>query len=178
MAETGTVTVAATSVNRDGMTPVRLITAMISAPTDVQTVQSAGGVDDCPIPGDVILILEAAGAAWKVSIPLDDLIPPTALPGEKILYSRSAPGVAAAKIALRNTGIMELNGAADWVVAYTDLKIAFDQLKSDFNTFVTVKYNLHNHPTAPTGIVSVPSVIGTATTADMTAAKVATVMCP
>lgn len=41
----------------------------------------------------------------------------------------------------------------------------YNQLRTDFDTFVTVKYNLHNHPTAPVGPVSVPSVTGTATTA-------------
>jgi hypothetical protein len=40
-----------------------------------------------------------------------------------------------------------------------------NQLRTDFNTFVTVKYNFHTHPTAPVGPISVPSLVGTATTA-------------
>lgn len=75
-------------------------------------------------------------------------------------------------------GNIEINGSADFAVAYTDLKTAFDTLKNDFNTFVSTIYNLHNHPTAAVGPVSVPSVIGTTTAADMTAAQVATVKLP
>lgn len=40
-----------------------------------------------------------------------------------------------------------------------------NQLRTDHNTFVTTIYNLHNHPTAAIGPVSVPSVVGTSTTA-------------
>lgn len=40
-----------------------------------------------------------------------------------------------------------------------------NQLRTDFNTFVTTIYNTHNHATAPLGPVSVPSVVGTGTTA-------------
>lgn len=75
-------------------------------------------------------------------------------------------------------GNVEIQGAADFAVAYTDLKAAFDQLKSDFNTFVTTKYNLHTHPTAPVGPVSVTVLTGTASTADMSGAKVAEVLLP
>jgi hypothetical protein len=75
-------------------------------------------------------------------------------------------------------GNIAINGSADYAVAYTDLKTAFDTLKGDFNTFVTTIYNLHNHPTAPVGPVSVPSVVGTSSAADMSAAQVATVKLP
>lgn len=72
---------------------------------------------------------------------------------------------------------VEVNGSADYAVAYNDLKTAFDELKSDFNTFVTV-YNSHNHPTAPTGPVSTPSVAGSTSSADMSPSKVDKVRLP
>jgi len=65
-----------------------------------------------------------------------------------------------------------LQEGTDYAVEYTNLKAAFDKFKADFNTFVTVKYNVHNHPTAPPGVVSVPSVVGTSTSADMSDSKV------
>lgn len=70
------------------------------------------------------------------------------------------------------------NQGTDYAVRYDQLKIAFDELKSDFNTFVTVTYNLHNHPTAPPGVVSVPSVVDVPSTADISNSKVSEIRMP
>lgn len=74
-------------------------------------------------------------------------------------------------------GNVEIQGVDDFAVAYTDLKSAFDTFVADFNKFVTT-YNSHTHPTAPVGPVSIPSSLGTNTTADMSAAKVEEVLLP
>jgi hypothetical protein len=71
-----------------------------------------------------------------------------------------------------------LQAGSDWLVQYTALKSAFDTLKNDFNNFINVTYNLHMHPTAALGAASVPTVVGTPTTADMSAAKTAKVRAP
>lgn len=71
-----------------------------------------------------------------------------------------------------------LQAGSDWAVQFTALKSAFDTLKQDLNTFITVKYNLHMHPTAAVGAPSAPTVTGTATTADMAGAKVTKVRVP
>ena len=47
-----------------------------------------------------------------------------------------------------------------------------NQFRTDFNNFLTSAYNVHTHPTAPTGPVSAPSLPGSASTADISAAKV------
>jgi len=65
-----------------------------------------------------------------------------------------------------------LNEGTDYAVKYEELKKAFDELKSDFNNFVNITYNLHNHPTAAPGAPSTPSVTGTQSSADMQQAKV------
>ena len=69
---------------------------------------------------------------------------------------------------LKADGTLELNGSADNAVRFSDLKTAFDQLKSDFD--------LHNHPTAPVGPVSTPSTAPS--TADIDPAKVDEVKLP
>ena len=74
-------------------------------------------------------------------------------------------------VKIRKAGNVEVNGTADFAVAYDDLKAAFDQLKTELNTFVAV-YNGHAHPG---GVVTPQAVTATA---DMTAAKVATVLLP
>lgn len=55
-------------------------------------------------------------------------------------------------------------GATSWGMI-NFIVTQLNQLRTDFNTFVTTIYNVHNHPTAPVGPVSVPSVVGTGTTA-------------
>jgi hypothetical protein len=74
---------------------------------------------------------------------------------------------------------VEINGDTDFAVAYTDLKSAFDTMKTDLNAFITI-FNAHVHPgvtagPASTGVTVTP---GTATTADMAGAKLDTVKVP
>ena len=177
--ESGTIRNTAVKANRDGDNSVRMLDVEMSSPSDLQSVQlvSIGGEDYHPLPGAKVMVAQV-GNAWKMAIVLDDGITPTAAGGERFLYSLTTAGALAALIKLRNDSTMELNGDADFAVAFNDLKTAFDQFQSDFNNFVTVKFNLHNHPTAPPGVVSVPSVTGAASTADIDPAKVATVKLP
>ena len=52
-----------------------------------------------------------------------------------------------------------------FVKMYNNLAAQYNTLRSDFHTFVTVTYNLHMHATAAPGAPSVPTVVGTGTTA-------------
>ena len=76
-------------------------------------------------------------------------------------------------------GTIELNGAADFAVAYNDLKTAFDQLKSDFNNLVT-NFTSHVHAgvTVGAGSTGVTATPGVPSTADMSGAKVSTIRVP
>jgi hypothetical protein len=75
------------------------------------------------------------------------------------------------------TGNVEINGTADFAVAYNDLLSAFNELKADLNTFIGV-YNSHNHNDPVSGVTGSPNQGGTISTADMTGAKVNTVKLP
>lgn len=66
---------------------------------------------------------------------------------------------------------IELNGNSNYAVKYTELKSAFDTLKDDFNNFINLTYNIHQHATAAPGAPSNPSVTGTPTAADMEPSK-------
>lgn len=82
-------------------------------------------------------------------------------------------------ITIDTSGNILLNGDADFVTAFTDMKTAFDQLKTDLNTFITL-YNTHTHTGVTTGSGSsgtTPS-IGTPSLADMSSAKVDNVKVP
>jgi hypothetical protein len=87
-------------------------------------------------------------------------------------------------IEIESTGTVSINGTetilqegTDYAIQYTEMNNAYNNLKADLNAFIA-KYNLHNHPTAPVGPVSTPSVVGTVSTSAMTAAKVDDVRLP
>jgi hypothetical protein len=73
-----------------------------------------------------------------------------------------------------------INNGLETAVAFSRMKIAFDQLKADFNSFVTVKYNTHVHPGVTSGGASTSPTLstGTASTADMSGAESPTVLLP
>jgi len=126
----------------------------------------ASGDDSPPLPEDRVLIIEKTGSgSYAVCGILS--VSQGANPGEKILYSRDSNGTIKSTIKLLSTGILELNGNSDFAVAFNDLKIGFDQLKSD--------YNLHSHATAATGPPVPPSIISTAS---IDASKVSGVKLP
>lgn len=82
-------------------------------------------------------------------------------------------------IELTADGNVVNNDGSDWVTQFTAMKSAFDTLKSDLNTFITT-YNTHVHSGVMTGGGSsgpTPST-GTSSTADMSDAKVETVLVP
>jgi hypothetical protein len=80
--------------------------------------------------------------------------------GEKRLFSLDSEGNVAAYMWLKNDGNLELNGDTDNMVRFSELKAAFDQLRTDFNNHVTL-YNTHVHPSvgAPTASTSTPSTV-------------------
>jgi len=188
VAQIGRVTGRDVKKNRDSASNSLLLQAEISDEDDVQTVEvfRGPGIDANP-PDNARAVVLPVGKAWQIAVAIDDGVAPddTVDQGEIEIYS-SASGSRVATIRLDDSGNIKidadteiiLNSGTDYAVAYEDLKTAFDQLKSDFDTFVSTIFNLHNHPTAATGPVSVPSVTGSASTADMSGAKIDTVRVP
>ena len=108
--------------------------------------------------------------SWDVIIgALNYQVPLPADPGETKLYSTDADGAEQATAILKPDGTMEVNGNADFAVAFNDLKTAFDQFKSDYNahvhTGVTTGGGSSGPPAAPT-------------TADIDPAKISTIKVP
>ncbi len=107
-------------------------------------------------------------------------VEPPANPGEVKVYSTDADGVEQASILLDATGNVIVNAGTNHATQYEALLTAFNQLKADFDGFVTTKFNLHTHPGVSTGSGStaVTPLVGAASTADMTPAKVEEVKIP
>lgn len=172
--------------NRDGTKTSLLLQVEISSPDDIQTVEliSQDGEDTNPVDNSRVVIIPI-GQAYKIAVAINDGIAPdpTLLPGEKKVYS-SDGGVIKAFIQWLKTGalilsgtilqilgstsieltapIIEINGAADFAVAFNALKTQFDQFVSD--------YNNHTHTPGPGP--------NPTTAADITPAKVASVKFP
>ena len=169
MADLGTVLESSVGPNRDQDSSVRLLKATIATPKDVQTLQLIGGIDQSPVPGSQMLVLEI-GASWKIAIPLTDGVDPSAETGAKYLYSQDENGSIQSTFKLRSDGTIEINGSSDFAVAFNDLKTGFDSLSSQ------VSANLTAIATAITSLGGVYTVIPL--TASIDASKVETVKLP
>lgn len=176
---TGIVTGFEIGKNRNGTGDVVLLQVRISDQKDIQTVElmTPPGDDSIP-PIDSRVVILQVSSSWKIAIANQDGISPQSGAGEKRLYSQSG-GSEAAYVYLRDDGKIEINGNADFAVAFNDLKSGFDQLKSNFNTFVTTIFNLHTHissaPASPTGP---PVPTGSSSSASIDASKVEEVLLP
>jgi len=164
--------------NRDGAGDRVILQVEITDSDDVQSVElmAQSGEDNVP-PVDSRVLITSVGPAYKIGIAADDGITPSMAEGEKKIYSINS-GDIAAFINLLSTGTIEINGNTDFAVRFGALETAFNELKTDFNNFVSTTYNLHNHPTAPTGPISTPSVTGSSSSADISGAKIDEIKVP
>lgn len=64
-------------------------------------------------------------------------VPLPSVPGETKLYSTDADGAEQATVTAKADGILEVNGNADFAVAFNDLKIEFEKLQTEWDTFAT-----------------------------------------
>lgn len=96
--------------------------------------------------------------------------------GENRIFSTDENGILSTYIHLKNDQTMEIGGNTDFMVRYSELENAFNELKNDHNNLVTA-FNSHMHATAATGPPSIPtpipsSIPATPSTADITGAKI------
>lgn len=188
----------------NGKTDITL-QVIINDSEDVQTVYwySPCGSTALPLIDSTVIIIPITDS-YKIGIAVDDGIDPEELEeGESLLYSLDDDGVkrgtvkleadgtvtisstttleeTKSSIVLENTGNITLNEGEDWAVQYTALKSTIDQIKSDLNNAVS-KFNSHTHTgTCPNGAVSTIATTtpATASTADMSSAKIESIRVP
>lgn len=80
---------------------------------------------------------------------------------------------------IKSNGQTVFNDGTDFMVRYNELETAFNQLKQDFDDFVSLTYGLHTHtfdynagPTAASGTTAATLSTGSPSTADITPAKI------
>jgi phage gp45-like len=155
--------------NKDGDKNVLLLQVEITDPEDVQTIQlykQAGEDTNPPINSEAIIA--QLGEAWKIAIATDDGIEPSMNAGEKKLYSSSG-GEIKAFINFLADGVLELNGNTDNVTRFNALEIGFNQLRNDFNLFLT---HVHSGVVTGGGNSGPPNPPVIPSTADISGAKV------
>lgn len=136
---TGTVTGREVTSNRDGTTQRLMLQVELTGPDDVQTVEYVPlpGTDANPINGSKVFIMAVANS-YLIAFAADDGVTPTADTGENFLYSIDDSGVVQALIKLLKSGIIEINGNADFAIRFNALDTALQTLVTQINaTFAT-----------------------------------------
>lgn len=159
----------------------RVVKVLRFGKSDVQTALdvSSYGIDSHPIK-DMIAVYSDTSEKGKTVIIGYINKNKLAEIGELRLFSTNSTGTEQFYTWLKNDGTMEIGGDGDNMVRYSELEIAFNQLKSDFNSLVTA-YNTHVHPivnavplATPPGIVtsSVTVTTGVPSAANIAPAKI------
>lgn len=135
----GTVTGHRVGKNLDGDKDVVLLQVQITEDEDTQTVElfSATGDDYIPPVGSDVIIGQIR-EDWKIGIATKDNIVSTMQAGERKIYSQSGD-IIKAFINLLTTGIIELNGNADFAVRFNALDTAIQTFIGLLNTAFAAK---------------------------------------
>lgn len=180
MIRRGTVTGREIVKNRDGLTDRLMLQVEMSDTDDIQTVElyNTHGEDNSPIDGTKVIVIDL-GSAFKIAIAADDGIVPSMQVGEKKIYSLDSGGAIVAFINYLESGIIEINGNADFAVRYLELETAFNDLKSEYDDLVT-KFNVHIHSGVTAGGANTggSDVSGNSSTADISDAKIDNIKVP
>jgi hypothetical protein len=99
--------------------------------------------------------------------------------GATKLYSTDASGTEKASHLLDSNGKHTFNNGTDFAVRFSALETAFNELKGKYNALVTA-YNAHVHTGVTTGSGASGTTVsaGTASTADISTAKVEEILIP
>lgn len=154
----------------------RTIKVFVFGEEDVQTPNEVMpfGLDSCPTK-DVLAAYSSTSATS------DNIIigyynkNQKAAAGEYRTYATDSEGVEVFYTWMKADGTMEIGGDTDNMVRYSKLETAFNELKSDFNAFVT-EFNNHTHLYNPGPSSPVPSdaplTPAVETAADITPSKI------
>lgn len=152
----------------------RIIKVLRKGKSDVQTPMESApfGIDSNPIKDMIAVYGQTEEKGKTVIIGYIDKNK-LAASGESRFYSTDDNGSLKTYIWLKNDGTMEIGGNTKHMVRYEELQTAFNQLKQDLNTFITI-FNSHTHTgvTIGVGSTSTTTTPGTTSSADISPAKI------
>ena len=189
------------------MTPIQLITfaksrvEKIGRASGVSVIGTAEGDNSRDYDSEIYqshgLVSRPSGKTRGIRIRIGNLafviasytygIEPPENEGACKVYSTDASGTEKASHLLDSNGKHTFNNGEDFAVRYSKLETAFNKLKSDYNTFVSTVYGTHTHVVSGaadpsshvvTGTAAATTAQGTASTADITPAKVEEILIP
>lgn len=127
--------------------------------SDIQTASlySPAGIDSKPIKEQVALYAKTGekGKSVVVGYLLNSTLTSE---GETRIFSINSSGVEQFYIMLNADGICNMNGTGDFLAKFNELKTGFDQLKSDFNTFLIHVHGSSGTPPVPPQTPSTASI--------------------
>lgn len=149
--------------------------------TETRAVQPPG-YEGIPVDGENGVVIEIGGKGKTGFI---GVYPTSELdPGEARIYARDGDGNIVSSVKCLSDGQVVINEGSNFAVRFNELETAFDQFKSDFNSFVNSTYNTHIHSTTatidsgPPGVIAPTTSTGTPTSADVSPAKIDDVRVP
>lgn len=147
----------------------RIIKVLRFGKSDVQTSKEIGpfGIDSNPLEGMYAIHAETGTKGKTVII---GYIKPDQLAavGEMRMYSTDANGALKTYTWLKNDGTIEVGGSDDFMVRYSKLEEAFNELKGKFNSFAAA------YTPGSSSSVGTPPTISQST-ADITQAKITSI---
>lgn len=134
------------------------ITSNVLAPKYDRVARYSGtpGIVGIPLKDDDSIIIQIGDDLSKMVF-IGTLQNQDIAKGEVLIYSRDSDGNLKAKVYCDKDGNVTINDDSDNAVRFSELKSGFDELKSDFNSFVSSTYNPHVH----TGVTPGPGSTGT-----------------
>lgn len=138
--ENGIIIVDRIDTYRDALTPSRIFQTRFTEQADIQDTQQRqhAGFESRPPIGSKVAVVEI-GNAYKLAVAEDDNVLNSTLgAGETIVYS-SESSVVKAFVKFLNTGILEINGDADFAVRYNELNTKLQLLVTAINTALGTK---------------------------------------
>lgn len=160
----------------------RIVKVLRLGKSDVQKAieTTPHGIDSNAVKNSVAIVADTGTDAEKVVIGyvLKDALADI---GETHLFSTDSDGGEVGRIKLKNDGTVELLADTDNAVRFSELKTAYDQLKTDLNNLVAA-FNSHTHTYSPGPLTPVPTgpatPTGTPSSATVDAAKVDEIKIP
>lgn len=139
MTRIGTVTGRTVTRNRDSATDRLMLQVQLTNADDIQTVEYVPmpGTDANPINGTRVYIFEVS-ASYKIAIGAVPTVTPSSDTGENFLLSTDDSGVVQALIKLLKTGIIEINGNADFAIRFNALDTALQSMLTALNADIAV----------------------------------------
>lgn len=115
------------------------------------------GIDGNPPEGYRCIFADTGNDNEKIII---GIISDKAIAGKGELRLHSEDGTEKAYMYLKKDGVIEINGNTDFMVRYNALESGFNQLRSDFNTFLLHVHGGAGTPPTPPAVPSTASISG------------------